>query len=91
MQLGQIVQTRGVNDKVAESLKYSEFVLNCLCRHTNGDWGDLCDEDKQANDYALRTGNHRILSSYTFRPDDTLWIITEWDRSVTTLLLPEEY
>lgn len=62
-----------------------------LQRHIRGDWGDLDDSDWQSNDTALRTGEDRLFSSYQVEPDLKLWIITEWDRSVTTLLLPSEY
>ena len=61
-----------------------------LERHVRGDWGDLDAEDVQANHAALRHGT-RLLSAYDLGPHDTLWIITEADRAVTTLLLPEEY
>lgn len=65
-------------------------VLPYLHRHLQGDWGDLCDADRRANDAALRNGD-RLLSSYAVSPTQKLWIITEYDRSVTTLLLPDEY
>ena len=61
-----------------------------LQRHVSGDWGDLCAEDIAANNDALQQGN-RLLSSYTLSENVKVWIITEWDRSVTTLLLPSEY
>ena len=62
-----------------------------LARHLSADWGDIDDSDWQSNDTALRTGEDRLFSSYQVAPDLKLWIITEWDRSVTTLLLPSEY
>jgi hypothetical protein len=61
-----------------------------LKRHLAGDWGDLGDEDKKTNDQAVIFGN-RILSSYNLPKGHKVWIITEWDRSVTTFLLPSEY
>lgn len=61
-----------------------------LARHLRADWGDLDDRDWQPNDTALRTGEDRLLLSYQVEPYLNLWIITEWDRSVTTLL-PSEY
>lgn len=62
-----------------------------LLRHQLCDWGDLEKEDKCTNDEALKSGG-RLLSSYNVHgPDHRDWIITEWDRSVTTILLPEEY
>ena len=84
---GQLVMTAGVNDLVKRG------ALNpvpYLRRHLDGDWGDLCDEDRRSNDAALKNGD-RLFSSYRITPDLKLWIITEWDRSVTTLLLPSEY
>ena len=62
-----------------------------LLRHHCGDWGEeLCDEDKQANEHSLKDGS-RLLSCYRTPAGDRLYIITEWDRSMTTILLPEEY
>lgn len=61
-----------------------------LDRHVRGDWGDVDDEDQEANEAALREGT-RILSSYRTRKGAKLWVITEADRSATTILLPEEY
>ena len=52
--------------------------------------GDLCAEDRQENERALRVGS-RLLSTYRTRREEKLWVITEWDRTATTLLLPEEY
>ena len=61
-----------------------------LLRHKNGDWGDLPEEDVRENAWSLAHGA-RLFSSYHTRREDTLWVITEADRSVTTLILPEEY
>jgi hypothetical protein len=84
LSLGQLVQTPGVMREIdAGSL------MACLNRHTNGDWGDLCEDDKNSNDLAVIEGD-RVLSSYKLG-NKKLWIITEYDRSITTLLLPEEY
>jgi hypothetical protein len=60
-----------------------------LDRHASGDWGDLEEEDRRENELSLRNG-WRIFSSYPVG-GKTVWIITEADRSVTTILLPEEY
>jgi hypothetical protein len=60
-----------------------------LARHASGDWGELCAFDRRQNEIALREG-YRVLSSYE-TPAGRVWIITEADRSVTTILLPEEY
>lgn len=88
--LGKTVVTRGVNDTIADDKQFAIFVVNSLKRHVNGDWGDLCDEDKKTNNYAVRNGE-RILSKYNFNGDVSIYIITEWDRSYTTILFPEEY
>lgn len=60
-----------------------------LARHQAGDWGDVCAEDAKMNNVSLESGD-RLLSAYTIR-GVRIWIITEADRSVTTVLLPEEY
>lgn len=88
--LGQVVITRGANELVADSSKFAEFVLSCLKRHTAGDWGNLCKEDQEANDRALIEGD-RLFSAYESEGLPKLWIITEADRSVTTILFPSEY
>lgn len=68
-----------------------EDMSDSLFRHLTGDWGNLCDEDKEENDRALKAGG-RILSSYlTEHSKEKFWIITEADRSATTILLPSEY
>jgi hypothetical protein len=65
--------------------------LEFLSRHLRGDWGDdLCQEDKTENELSLKYG-FRLLSSYRVTDTEKIWIITEADRSVTTLLLPAEY
>jgi len=87
--LGRIVWTRGVNDRVAVDTPFSLFVLDSLRRHAKCDWGDLCNQDKKENDLSLDR-HLRLLSSYQHN-DWKIWIITEADRSVTTILFPSEY
>ena len=68
--------------------------MDLLTRHVHGDWGDLCEEDKRQNEIAVATGQTRVFSSYCIGiglTEAKVWLITEWDRSVTTLLLPSEY
>ncbi|MDE2051292.1 MAG: hypothetical protein KGJ72_09760 [Gammaproteobacteria bacterium] len=84
---GRLLITPGVRALIQETRLN---VLPYLHRHLQGDWGDLCDADRRANDAALCNGD-RLLSSYAVSPTQKLWIITEYDRSVTTLLLPDEY
>jgi hypothetical protein len=59
-------------------------------RHKHGDWGELPKEGVQENERSLEHGA-KLFSAYQTRTDEKLWVITEWDRSVTTLLIPEEY
>ncbi|HEU0113193.1 MAG TPA: hypothetical protein VFQ80_00865 [Thermomicrobiales bacterium] len=85
--LGQVLLTPGASDAL---LAAAQLPAEFLLRHHHGDWGELDPEDRRENERALRLGG-RLLSSYRTRLDAKLWIITEWDRSATTLLLPEEY
>jgi hypothetical protein len=85
--LGQVVMTPGAGEALLAAQHVSPELL---LRHKHGDWGERCPEDRRENERSLRAGS-RLLSSYRTRTDEKLWIITEWDRSVTTLLLPEEY
>ena len=64
--------------------------VELLVRHVTGDWGDLDEEDKEKNNLSVEKG-FRILSSYKLQTDGKVWIITESNRSTTTLLLPEDY
>jgi len=84
-QSGKIVATPGALALAERGLNLLEYIQ----RHLNGDWGDICDEDKAENLNSLKHGL-RLLSAYN-TPCGKLWIITEADRSVTTFLLPEEY
>ena len=84
-ELGQIVATSNVLTKVP-----SEDILKGLRRHAIGDWGELCNEDRESNEHGIHHGQ-RILSAYLDRYGTRYWIITEWDRSLTTILLPEDY
>ena len=83
--LGQIVATPNALAHVSNG-----EIQNALSRHIRGDWGNLDEEDKQANEDALKQGS-RLLSSYLTSQNVKFWIITEADRSVTTVLLPEDY
>jgi len=85
---GKLVMTRGVNDHIAEDLPFAKFVLDCLKRHVHGDWGDMCKEDRAENEFALGRPL-RLFSAY--EGPRKIWIITEADRSVTTILFPDEY
>ena len=87
--IGKLVATRGVACEMQENSDFEKFVRKSFSRHASGDWGDMCEEDKASNDYALAHGE-RIFSAYE-KDDKKIWIITEWDRSATTILFPDEY
>ncbi len=70
--------------------RYGKMPSEYLVRHLSGDWGDLDAFDKRENERAIKTGA-RLFSAYAVSPLNTLWIITESDRTSTCLLLPEEY
>jgi hypothetical protein len=92
-ELGQVVATPGATEACTP-----DYLRRCLARHLTGDWGCVCAEDAETNNAAVTAGD-RILSAYPIDPakpcegfgKNTLWIITEADRSATTFLLPEEY
>jgi hypothetical protein len=65
------------------------IISTILARHELGDWGDLDDADREANDLALKVGG-RLISAYDVRDDLRVWVITERDRSVTTIRMPED-
>ena len=92
--LGMMVATRAVADAMEGAPDtFGAFAKQCMRRHRTGDWGDMTEDDKAMNDEAVRQGNLRIFSAYE-NPNITewnLWIVTEADRSVTTLLFPGEY
>jgi hypothetical protein len=85
--LGQVVSTSGALDALTEAHTAPTELLR---RHAAGDWGEIPPEDARENELSVREG-YRILSSYPLRTGAKVWLLTERDRSVTTILLPEEY
>jgi len=85
--LGQVVATPRA---LAAFKKAGQSPAEFLSQHVRGQWGDIPEEDRRENEYSLKHG-FRLLSSYRTRANETIWVITEADRSVTTLLLPSEY
>ena len=83
--MGRILGTPNVLRTV-----WIDEIRDALYRHSNGDWGDVSQADWRSNDYAVRHGE-RILSAYITKEGQKFWIITEADRSATTILLPEDY
>jgi len=90
--LGRVTVTRGVADRMNSETAFDFFVRFSLSCYMCRDWGNTCTEDKRANDDAVKNGE-RVLAVYNYKgnEDDQIWIITEWDRSVTTILFPDEY
>lgn len=92
--LGKLVATSSVVDKMQEDHVFAAFVSKSIRRYEDCDWGDTCNEDKEQNNYSVENGE-RLLAVYkqdeSVREPLTIWIITEWDRSATTILFPEEY
>lgn len=85
---GQVNATRGALDLLDRA---GANASNLLRRHQCGDWGDVCPDDAESNKHSLQYGG-RLLSAYKLGAEhEPLWIITEYDHSATTLLLPEEY
>jgi len=85
--LGQVVATPGALEALASN---DQTPFEFLSRHVIGDWGELDEHDRRENEYSLTHGL-RLLSAYTLHDGTRIWIITEADRSATTLLLPSEY
>jgi hypothetical protein len=85
--LGQLVMTRGAIEALAEA---GQSPMAFVQRHQSGDWGEVPEEDKRENDFSVTHG-FRILSAYRTANSERIWVVTEADRSATTLLLPEEY
>jgi hypothetical protein len=103
-ELGHLVATKAVAELQESNLEFNIFTGECIRRYLNGDWGDLPASDSKMNDDAVKSGEDRILAAYEFPPnakwnainsfgmsEDKIWIITERDHSVTTILFPGEY
>ena len=84
--LGRVLATPGALELLVQA---GGHPFDLLARHATGDWGELCAFDRRQNVAALREG-YRVLSSYQVG-EQRVWVITEADRSITTILLPEEY
>jgi hypothetical protein len=84
--LGRVLATPGALKLLTDA---GAHPFELLARHATGDWGELCAFDRHQNEIALRDG-YRVLSAYPIGTEH-VWVITEADRSITTILLPEEY
>jgi hypothetical protein len=85
--LGNVYLTVGAQDALKES---NELPNEFLAQHQMGEWGIVCQDDWKENDFSVKNG-FRILSAYNTKQGEKIWIITESDRSATTVLLPSEY
>jgi hypothetical protein len=85
--LGRILATPVALSTIQHAGENAHDYLN---RHARGDWGEVCVDDKAINDQALIDGD-RLVSAYTLKSGEKIWIITEADRAATTILLPDEY
>ncbi len=95
VQLGQLVTTASISSHMSADLSFHTFIFTSVSRHHEGDWGEVCEEDRFVNDLALTSGS-RLVSVYYCSSDhsyesDRIFIITEADRSVTTVLWAGEY
>lgn len=85
--LGRILATPAAVEAIADA---RVSIIDLLIRHMRGDWGELSESDREQNELSVDTGL-RLLSSYVLPNGQTIWVITEWDRSATTFLLPGDY
>jgi len=87
VKLGKVFTTRGVDENFSR-----DEIRACIKRHAAGDWGDICEEDKKTNEESLDERNpRRVMSAYKLSGERVLWVITEWNREATTVLMPDEY
>ena len=93
--MGQVVATSSIQSLMSSDLSFHTFIYTSLMRHHEGDWGEVCPEDHESNELALVT-DRRLFSVYDCNSShsvhgDRIYIITEADRSATTVLWPSEY
>lgn len=85
-EIGQLVITRGINAKMNKDIGFCKFIFDSIAMYRNCDWGDIPNDDKKMNDSAVKNNDDRIVARY-----NDIYIITEYDRSVTTILFKREY
>lgn len=91
-ELGDVVCTIGIHERVERDRVFHEFILSAFKLYMQCKWGDMDEEDIALNDESVKEGDGRIMGVYVFEPTgEKIWIITESDRSVTTILFPSEY
>lgn len=90
MKTGQKVMTRGIANKIAENELFSKQLNYFFGQYLEKDWGDVSEDDKEMNDLNAESGIGSLMGAYN-TCEGRIWIMTEHDRSVTTILFPEEY
>lgn len=89
-ELGQVLQTRGIADAIENNPTFAQEVYKAFNDYTACKWGDTCAEDAELNNQAIKNNDDRIVAKYITSEGD-IFIITEWDRSATTILFASEY
>ena len=89
-ELGETVATAAIMETIETNNTFRKGVIESFERYQRGDWGDLCEEDKEMNDKAIKYNDDRILARYNLKGGD-IYIITEYDRSYTTIMFCDEY
>ena len=90
MRTGAKVMTRGIADKIADNEKFAKQVTYFMGLYLQGNWGVVSEDDKAMNDMSVQSGTGSLMGAYE-TCEGTIWIMTEHDRSVTTILFPDEY
>ena len=89
-ELGETVMTCGINEAMKNDENFEAEIIKAFDRYINCDWGDLGESDKKTNDEAIKNNDDRILAKYK-TSEGNIYIITEWDRSYTTIMFCNEY
>lgn len=88
---GQVLVTRTIAELIKADKDFEKFINTSFDRYLKCDWGSMDKSDKKLNDIAVKNGDERIHAAYIDSTGRKIWIITEWDRSVTTILFSTEY
>lgn len=88
--LGQTVQTRGIAEACKDNAEFTKEIYKAFNKYIAGDWGDTCEEDAELNNQAIANNDDRIVAKYKTSKGN-IFIITEWDRSYTTIMFADEY
>lgn len=85
-----LYQTAGINNAIVSDIQFAKTIMGCISKYAKCDWGDTCSSDWKMNDRAFYSGDDRIVAKYV-TDKGNIFIITEWDRSATTILFASEY